>query len=172
MNISVFPRFPGRKAIVHIGCAAVLGLALASCQSTKKEETPKGPGTVKVRVSASKGVNPNDAGRASPIAVSVFVLNGTGTFQQADYFQLTDNAAATLGSSLAGSDSVFLRPGESKQITLNTPGEQSNIGIVAGYQDIDAATWRATVAIGHEDTVDVSVGSSSVSARKIQQTGG
>ena len=160
-----------RRSVLQLAGLGAVSLALASCTTSKPAEEDKGPGTVKVRVSAAGNVNPNEGGRASPIAVSVFVLSGIGAFQQADYFQLAEGASATLGASLVGSDSVFLRPGESKEITLSTAAEQSYIGVVAGYQNIDQASWRSTTQIGREDTVGVSVGRSSVSVRKISSGG-
>jgi type VI secretion system protein VasD len=156
-----------RRSVLKLAGIGSVGLALSACSTTSsKPEEDKGPGTVKIRVSAAGNANPNEAGRASPIAVSVFVLSGIGAFQQADYFQLAENASTTLGANLVGNDRVFLRPGETKEITLSTNAEQSYVGVVAGYQNIDQASWRSTTAIGREDTVNVSVGRSSVSARK------
>ncbi|UPA26892.1 type VI secretion system lipoprotein TssJ [Shinella oryzae] len=160
-------RLLDRRNLLRLTGLGTVGLVLSACSTTSsKPGEEKGPGTVRVRVSAAGNVNPNEAGRASPIAVSVFVLSGIGAFQQADYFQLAENATTALGANLVGSDRVFLRPGETKEVTLSTAAEQSYVGVIAGFQNIDQASWRATTQVGHDDTVNVSVARSSISARK------
>jgi type VI secretion system protein VasD len=147
-----------------------LALALTGCNSSGSGRMPSAlpekTGAVTVRVTAARNVNPSAEGGAAPIAVSVFLLSGTGRFQQSDYFQLVENTASALGDNLKASDSIMLRPGESKIVTLNMVDEQASVGVVAGYQNIDQARWRASVPVRLNDAVTVSIGRLAVSAGK------
>lgn len=93
---------------------------------------------------ADRELNPNSHGRSSPIAVRYFFLNATDAFDEADYFALTIDAKATLGTEMVpGGKSFVIRPGGRHRVQQVTPPNITAIGFVAGYRDISNAGWRA-----------------------------
>lgn len=116
--------------------------------------------TLTITLSASSNVNPGPDGGASPLPVQVYVLRSTGAFQSQDYFGLKGGGAS---SDQVDSSSVSLRPGETKQVTVNTGTGGAYLGVIAGYRNIDSANWRATTSIGTSDAYRVSAGRSSIS---------
>ena len=116
--------------------------------------------TLNITVTAAANVNPGPGGKASPLPVQIYVLRSTGAFQSQDYFGVKGGGVS---GDQVDSRSFSIRPGETRQLTVNTGTDGTYIGVAAGFRDIDSADWRATVAIGASDSYHVSAGRSSVS---------
>lgn len=109
----------------------------------KKADPEREPVELELVFLAEKDMNPNLKGRPSPLAVRVFELNGTALFEESDYFSLQTDAKAVLAEELAAiTQSFVIRPGSRKEIRKPaTPGATA-LGIIAGYRNIDGATWQ------------------------------
>src|SRR6516225_1133771 len=85
-------------------CMLVLGALVAGCAA------PPPPKPVVTQVSltltAAADANPDARGRASPLAVRVYVLKTPGAFQSTDFFTLYDKDVATLGADLIQREEV------------------------------------------------------------------
>lgn len=135
---------------------ALIALGLAGCMATPPPPPPP-PTIVNVTVAATADVNPNAAGRPSPVRVTLFELTSPSGFQQADFFQLDEQAQATLGGELVSSESVIVPPGGSESLTFTFQPPSRALGVIASFQNIDAASWRATVPIAPNQTTSVTV---------------
>ena len=134
----------------HVMTAALL-LTLAGCGGSPP------PPVLKLTIAGSAEQNPDPTGRASPVAVRVYQLTGTGKFNQADVFALKDNEAKTLaGEEAGGSEQFLIAPGDTKTVTINLKPSVASIGIAVMYRDIDRAKWRATEAARPSGTTTVS----------------
>ena len=144
---------------------ALIALGLAGCMAAPPPPPPA-PTIVNVTVVAAPDVNPNDTGRPSPVRVTLFELTSPSAFQLADFFQLDEQAQATLGGEMVSSESVIVPPGGSESVTLNFQMPSRALGVIASFQNIDAAVWRTTVPIAPNQTtsVTVNVGRLSVTA--------
>ena len=118
----------------------------------------------------SGDVNPDSAGRASPIVVRLFQLRNDGEFAAADFFALYEKEKETLGASLISREEYVLAPGESRKLDLPLASDARYIAAIAAYRDIRSAHWRAltrspekklTDLLG-KDGVTLSVGKDSV----------
>ena len=78
-------------------------------------------------------------------------------FANASFFQLYDDDSAVLGGDLQDRSDFVLRPGETVSLTRNLKLETRFLGVVAAYQDIDQATWRALVPVLPEQTSTMTV---------------
>jgi type VI secretion system protein VasD len=91
-------------------------------------------------------------------------------FEQADYFALDGNAAATLGGDLLGMDSIALAPGRRETQDLTVEPEATAIGFAAFIREPASRQWKSTFAIspGSRLTINVALGKGgiSVNARK------
>jgi type VI secretion system protein VasD len=148
----------------------LLALLVAGCGA------PKVPTPVPIDgvLAADAGVNPDISGRPSPVTVKVYQLHASGSFESSDFFALYNQAAAVLGADLVASTDIIVRPGESKKFGQEIDPRTRFVGIVAGFRDIQNASWRALVPVPAKDlseqrlevTVkDLTAGASFVKAR-------
>lgn len=125
---------------------ALLGLLTACAGGPPKRET------LDMQVMATADVNPDMQGRPSPVILHIMELNSTEQFNRLDYMGLTQPSGAALGAELLGKNRLVLQPGESKELPMELNPMTTAIGLVAGYRDIDNATWRKVIPITQGDT--------------------
>ncbi len=130
----------------------VLGLALWGCGSK-----PPPPAVVQLTAKAGPSVNPDASDRASPVILRIYQLAATDTFEKADFFQLYDKDAATLGTDLVGRDQLALAPGDTKTLSIEFKPTAKFIGVVAAFRSIDRATWRADAPVPANKTTKLAV---------------
>lgn len=113
------------------------------------------PTRVELSIKAENTVNPDPTGRPSPIQLFIFQLTSVSSFQDADFFQLSEKAQSSLGSSLVGKDELIVSPGASRQWNVNISSEAKYLGVIAAYRDLDNAVWRATVSVIPRETTRI-----------------
>ena len=126
-------------------------LLLAGCAKPPPPPPPPAPPPAPIpigcTVDADEKVNPDIAGRPSPVAVKLFQLQTAGKFEAGDFFTLYRDAAAALGPDLVASREVTVRPGEQKRFDEEIAPQTRFVGIVVGFRDVQNARWRAVVAV-------------------------
>lgn len=125
---------------------ALLGLLTACAGGPPKREA------LDMQVMATADVNPDMQGRPSPVILHIMELNSTEQFNRLDYMGLTQPSGAALGAELLGKNRLVLQPGESKELPMELNPMTTAIGLVAGYRDIDNASWRKVIPITQGDT--------------------
>ena len=120
------------------------------------------PKAVTVTLTAAGNSNPGPSGNAAPTTVRLYTLRSVGRFQTLDYFELADGDSG-LGGAVVDSRVVSLRPGESRNVTLNAGTDGAYLGVAAGYRDIDGARWRGQASLVNRETFAVRIGRSAVS---------
>lgn len=132
---------------------ALFGLLLGSCGSDPPEEKPEPPSAeppptvVQAKIVVSPQVNPDVNSRPSPIVMRIYELKNLGKFEDADFYKLSDDYEAALGSDLLASEQFHLRPGEIKTLKHAVAPQTKYIAVTAAYRDINAAVWRAFIRI-------------------------
>lgn len=136
---------------------------VTGCVSAPGVQTSEQPQarTIDVTLSAAGNVNPGPDGRAAPLPVQLYVLRSTGGFQSQDYFGLKSGSA--ISADQVDSRSVSLRPGETKQLSVNSGVDGAYLGVIAGYRNINNANWRAVSPLGTSNSFVVRAGKSSIS---------
>ena len=127
-------------------------LAILSAVAVSGCASKPDPTVVELTLIAASDVNPSRNGRPSPIVVQVYQLQSLTAFNEADFFQLADQAATTLGSTLVAQEELVLMPGESKTIVREFKPPASFLGVLASYPDIDNAVWRASAQVPANQT--------------------
>src|ERR1700731_4905805 len=120
----------------------LLAITLAGCFS-KKPKPPPPPPPTKAAIVVARDVNPDSAGRPSPIVVRLYQLKEEGAFNSASYFALSDKEQATLGPSLESREEYELQPGQTQELILKIPPEAGYLGVVAAYRDLNNSKWKA-----------------------------
>ncbi|MDJ0908251.1 MAG: type VI secretion system lipoprotein TssJ [Woeseiaceae bacterium] len=125
--------------------AVMLGAVFALALTAGCASGPPADVNIRGSITTVDDVNPDATGRPSPLMIRIYQLSATDKFDSAEFFDLTDNAEATLGPDLLGVEQLMLSPGESQPYDAEYDPNTSYIGVIAGYRDIHQATWRATV---------------------------
>ncbi len=121
-------------------------LALAACGSDEPPPPPPpppAPTVVSLTLKASPGVNPDAQGQAKPLHVRILKLASGVDFVAADFFALDQGLDKELGSDLKGSADFVLAPGATEVWQAKLDDDTRVIGVMAAYQAIDTAQWRA-----------------------------
>ena len=102
------------------------------------------PTRFEITVVAGSSINPNAANEPSPVVVRLYELKSDQAFRQAEFFQLFDEDAKTLGPDMLSKTEFEFAPGTTQRITKQSQNKDlAYIGVLASFRDIDAATWRA-----------------------------
>lgn len=129
---------------------AIVSLALTACAAK-----PPKPVKARAQLVVSSDVNPDTAGRASPIVVRLFQLKNDGEFAAADFFALYEKEKETLGTSLISREEYVLAPGETRTLEMPINADARFVGAVAAYRDIRAAHWRALTRTPEKKLTDL-----------------
>ena len=109
-----------------MGCLVVV--MMAGCASAPPEDV-----TLKGSIQASEDVNPDVSGRPSPLVIKIFQLKSRSKFEQAEYFELFDDAEAILAGDLLAVEQLMLTPGEYRAYEGEFDPDTRFVGIIAGY---------------------------------------
>ena len=139
-----------------LGFSAVLGFGLLAAVAGCAPAPPP-PTVVNLTLSASLDVNPSQSGQAAPVQIVVYQLASASGFNGAEFFQLFNKDAATLGADMLKRDQFILAPGETKTATLMPTDAVKTLGVFAAYQGYQAVKWRGTVDIPPHQTTSVTV---------------
>ena len=126
-----------RTAVVVIVIAVLTGCGSA----------PPKPSPIEGQLIAGAGVNPDAAGRASPVQVRLYQLKSDSQFAAADFMALYRSDESALGEDLLAKDEFTLRPGDETPYAGQVDPETRFIGAFAGFRDYGRASWKATVAV-------------------------
>ena len=136
---------------LRVFTAVLFTSLLAGCAATESKLAVP----YEITFEAADDVNPDASGRASPIQLTVYELKSAAGFQAADYFSLQNNPLETLGAELLDTQRITLRPGQSGSIARPGHIEATAVGIVAGYRDLDASSWRLLVDLPESRSTNI-----------------
>jgi type VI secretion system protein VasD len=105
------------------------------------------PPAVKARamitVEATSDVNPNSAGRPSPVVVRVYQLRTDTLFRAADFGKLYSDDQTILGQDLLHRDDYTLMPREQRTVDVELSDQARALCVLAAFQSISTAEWYA-----------------------------
>jgi type VI secretion system protein VasD len=130
------------RRIVTLMCVSAF-IALVSCKSVPLK--PSSESKAKVALSAAADINPDAAGKPSPVIVRVYQLKGDGAFSGADFFALFDDEMKVLGPDLIGREEYVLTPSETRTVELAVQKTAKFVGVIAAFRDIRNSQWRLVV---------------------------
>lgn len=115
--------------------------ALNGCGKPAVVEPPPPP-IVDLEIQASSSINPDSAGRPSPVVLRVYELSDESAFLAADLPSLWSRETEVLAGTLVSRHEYVIAPGgkQADKFKLAAPGNR--IGVAAGFRDFRNATWR------------------------------
>lgn len=129
-----------------------LVLLLASgCASTKRTF---GISNIDITLKAEEDVNIDQTGNPTPVVVRFYELREIQDFRKADFNSLYNNEQISVGKHIVKRDEFELKPGDEHEIERVAKRDTRYIGILAAYNDVDNAKWRAIISI-HKDGTDL-----------------
>ena len=131
------------------GLLGVVAL-LVACSSS--------PPLLRGAITVDSNVNPDRAGRPSPIIVRIYELKSVAAFNGADFFALFENEQATLSGELVGREEFQLQPAETRQYRRQLQPDTKFIGIVGAFRDLEQARWRQAVPVPAKGSHTITVG--------------
>jgi len=147
----------GKRSVFQSILVGLLTFAASMLLSACAGAPPPEPAALDMQINASVDVNPDMQGRPSPIILHIMELNSTEQFNRLDYMSLTQPSGAALGPELLGKNQLVLQPGESRALPMELNPQTTVIGLVAGYRDIDNATWRTSLPVTQGTTKGISI---------------
>ncbi len=104
---------------------------------------------VHVNLRATSDVNPDIRGVPSPIVITLYALQSPELFDKASYWALMQDPSGTLGASLLSMRQQILVPRETYEITFPQTPDLHAVGVIAAYQEISNARWKASIVFHH-----------------------
>ncbi|MGG1944078.1 type VI secretion system lipoprotein TssJ [Trinickia sp. NRRL B-1857] len=138
-----------RHLRIAVPCAAA-ALLLTSCAYTARDGTQEHAheqAQAQWTLSASSSVNLDAHARPAPLVVRLYALSARDAFDRATFFELYDHDQAVLGRSALARSVIVLRPGERIRFVEPLDAGTRSLAVVAAYQRIDKAEWRAIVDV-------------------------
>lgn len=113
-------------------------LSLGACGSSTPDPT-----TVSMSITATGSINPNSSSEPSPVVLRIYQLKSDSAFKAAEFSEIFYSDRKVLGGDLLGQKEYNLKPGDKLTYDDTVSPETRYVGVVAGFRDIDNATWRA-----------------------------
>lgn len=146
------------KNVLALVAAATALVGISTLTGCPKKIASFIPTKLEAKIVSSASLNPDPTGRASPVVVRFYELTDRNAFETADFFDLFDNEAATLGGDLVSRDEIQVEPGDRRKLERRLDDKTRYLGIIAAYRDLDNAEWRALVRIRSNHTNEFSIG--------------
>ena len=132
----------------------LLFLGLSGCAAPP----PPPPPVLALTITGSAGQNPDLSGQGNAVAINLYQLTATGKFASADFYSLTGQEAATLGTDEAGSSvQSLLTPGQSLTQTISLKPTVVAVGFAVLFQNINHSTWRLVAPVAANGTTSVAL---------------
>lgn len=98
-------------------------------------------------VTASNDLNPDLAGRPSPIVVRLVELRHPAAFENTDFFALYQNPRQSLAPDFVTQEEFELRPGNWHAVKAHVRPGSRYVGVLAAYRDLQETRWRQVIAL-------------------------
>lgn len=120
-----------------------------------KKDKPKPlpePTRVVLEFETAGDINPNIAGRASPLVVRIYRLKSYSAFKDADFISLFEKDSDVLGKDLVDKEEIHLKPNEKRTVYFEAPDAIRTVGILAAFRYYDRGQWKAAAGIQQNKT--------------------
>lgn len=133
---------------------AVILMMICSCGlfgKEKPEPIPE-PTRVVLEFETAGDINPNIAGRASPLVVRIYQLKSYSAWKDADFISLFEKDSDVLGGDLVNKQEIYLKPDEKRTIYFEASDAVRTVGILAAFRYYDTGRWKAAASIQRNKT--------------------
>ena len=134
-------------------------MMLSACGLFSNDGPPPTPEPTRVvlRFEAAGDINPNIAGRSSPLVVRIYQLTSYSNFYDADFISLFAHDDETLGRELVHKQELILKPNDKRTVYFEASNDIRAIGILATFRYFDQGQWRVASSVQKNKTNVVNV---------------
>ena len=134
------------------GCGALRAIGLLPSPPAPRADPPPPPDyPLALHLSAAAGINPDAAGRPSPLRVHVYVDERDPRLDERGFAAVfgagPTGALRTDGASVEPLETLVISPGEDVALALSPPREALWVSVAAAYREPWSALWYATVRV-------------------------
>jgi type VI secretion system protein VasD len=133
---------------------ALVALCAAGC-SLFSGQGEKAPAPLRLRVSASTRLNPDERGESLPTAVRVYQLKGAARAKGVDLGALLRDPKEALGEDFVSVDELFVDPGGSSEKTVTIDKSARAVAVVAVFRRPSGEGWREIVELQGGRSLDL-----------------
>ncbi|SCK24535.1 type VI secretion lipoprotein, VC_A0113 family [Variovorax sp. HW608] len=98
-------------------------------------------------VQAQRSLNTDARDASASLALRVYVLSDASSFEKASFDSLYDDDEATLGPNMLARQSLYLRPGEARELDLELRGDARAVAVFGAFREIERSEWRAVLPL-------------------------
>lgn len=121
-------------------------LALSGCFWKKKDSD--GERDIHLYVSSAETLNRDVTHQNSPVYLTIYQLNQSSAFKDADFFALKGTPFKVLGSDFLSRQSWLILPNqEEEELTVTVNNKVKYLGLVAEFSVLNAGSWKVTQKI-------------------------
>jgi type VI secretion system protein VasD len=110
------------------------------------------PTRVVLEFETAGDINPNIAGRASPLVVRIYHLNAYSAFRDADFNTLFEKDSEVLGRDLVDKKEIYLKPNEKRTVFFEASDTIHTVGVMAAFRYYHQGRWKAAATVQKNKT--------------------
>jgi type VI secretion system protein VasD len=133
---------------------ALVALCAAGC-SLFSGQGEKAPVPLRLRVSASARLNPDERGESLPTAVRLYQLKAATRAKAVDLGVLLRDPKEALGEDFVSVDELFVDPGGSSEKTVTIDKAARAVAVVAVFRRPSGESWREVVELQGGRSLDL-----------------
>jgi type VI secretion system protein VasD len=155
------------KKVILLLCVTMLLVGCGLFKKKKPPPPPPEPTRVVLEFEAGGDINPDIAGRPSPLYIRIYQLKSYSAFGKADFFSIYENDDGVLGRELVDKQEILLQPNEKRTVFFETGDDTQAIGLLGIFRDYEHAQWKAATGIQPHKTsvIHISVSSAGITVR-------
>jgi type VI secretion system protein VasD len=133
---------------------AVVLMMISACGLFGKDEPPPvlEPTRIVLEFEAAGDINPNIAGRASPLVVRIYHLMSYSLFRDTDFNSLFERDSEVLGRDLVDKKEIYLKPNEKRTVYFEAPDAIHTVGVMAAFRYFHQGQWKAAATVQKNKT--------------------
>jgi type VI secretion system protein VasD len=133
---------------------AVVLIMISACGLFGKDEPPPAlePTRIVLELEAAGDINPNIAGRASPLVLRIYHLMSYSVFRDADFNSLFEKDSEVLGRDLVDKKEIYLKPNEKRTVYFEASDAIRTVGVMAAFRYYHQGQWKAATTVQRNKT--------------------
>ena len=140
--------------MIKYGSILVVALMISACGLFGKDTPPPAlePTRVVLEFETAGDINPNIAGRASPLVVRIYHLTSYSAFRDADFNSLFEKDSEVLGRDLVDKKEIYLKPNEKRTVYFEASDAIHTVGVMAAFRYYHQGQWKAAATVQKNKT--------------------
>ena len=142
-NYSPFKKQHLTKRLSLLIMMVFTSLLVSGCSTSSKSKSDEE--VIAINYTSSDFTNPDLNQRSSPVYIYVYAVFDEDRFLSSDYYSLTTDESFSKNSLLTV-DRFIIAPNQTLSKEYKISKKVKNLGIVAGFRDLENSQWRVMIS--------------------------